>query len=157
MCIRDSSGAQARDFGFQITFFRTRVDATQQMRSRFAARHLLFAHAAVTDVQGRRFWHDQRIARAGFDVASASETDTALRLRDWSLVRASNGGYQARIAGDDFALELAFAPTQAVLLQGDGGLSRKGPQAQQFSTYYSLPQLAFQGTITVQGLSLIHI
>ena len=43
-------GASARQFGFQITFFRTRVEATQAMRSRFAARHLLFAHAAVTDV-----------------------------------------------------------------------------------------------------------
>ena len=83
---RSGSGTQARDFGFQITFFRTRVDATQQMQSRFAARNLLFAHAAVTEVQARRFWHDQRIARAGFEVANASETDTALRLRDWSLV-----------------------------------------------------------------------
>jgi predicted secreted hydrolase len=148
---RTGSGAQARDFGFQITFFRTRVEVTQQMQSRFAARHLLFAHAAVTEVQARRFWHDQRIARAGFEVASASETDTALRLRDWSLVRGSSGSYQARIAGDDFALDLAFTPTQEVLLQGDRGLSRKGPQAQQYSAYYSLPQLAFDGAITVQG------
>ncbi len=148
---RSGSGNQARDFGFQITFFRTRVDGTQQMRSRFAARHLLFAHAAVTEVQARRFWHDQRIARAGFDVASASESDTALRLRDWSLVRGADGVYQAHIAGDDFALDLAFTPTQGVLLQGDRGLSRKGPQPQQFSAYYSVPQLAFEGSITVQG------
>jgi len=147
---RAGNGPQAREFGFQITFFRTRVDNTQQMQSRFAARQLLFAHAAVTDVQGRRFWHDQRIARAGFDVATASETDTAIRLRDWSLVR-HNGVYQARIQGDDFALDLAFTPTQEVLLQGDLGRSRKGPDAKQFSAYYSLPQLAFEGAITVQG------
>lgn len=148
---RSGSGAQARDFGFQITFFRTRVDGTQQMQSRFAARQLLFAHAAVTEVQARRFWHDQRIARAGFEVAQASETDTALRLRDWSLVRGANGVYQARIAGDAFALELDFTPTQPVLLQGERGLSRKGPRPQQFSAYYSVPQLAFEGAITVQG------
>ena len=147
---RCGTGAQARDFGFQITFFRARVDNTQQMKSRFAARQLLFAHAALTDVQGRRFWHDQRIARAGFDVASASETDTALRLRDWSLVR-TNGVYQARIKGDDFALELAFTPTQELLLQGDKGVSRKGPDPGQSSNYYSLPQLALDGTITLQG------
>ena len=147
---RAGSGVQARDFGFQITFFRARVDNTQQMQSRFAARQLLFAHAAVTDVQGRRFWHDQRIARAGFDVAAASEADTALRLRDWSLVR-TNGVYQARIAGDDFKIELAFTPTQQLLLQGDAGLSRKGPDAGQSSSYYSLPQLALDGVITVQG------
>jgi len=148
---RSGQGTQARDFGFQITFFRTRVEGTQQMQSRFAARHLLFAHAAVTEVQGRRFWHDQRIARAGFEVGQAGESDTDLRLRDWSLVRAANGSYQARIAGTDFALDLSFTPTQELLLQGDRGLSRKGPQPAQFSAYYSQPQLAFDGAITVRG------
>lgn len=133
---RTGAGAQARVFGFQITFFRTRVDNTQQMTSRFAARQLLFAHAAVTDVQGRRFWHDQRIARAGFEVAKVSETDTAVRLRDWFLVRNAAGVYQTRVGGDEFALELAFTPTQDVLLQGDQGLSRKGPEPRQSSMYY---------------------
>src|SRR3954471_541220 len=77
----------ARTFGFQVTFFRARVDATQGMQSRFAAKQLLFAHAAVTDVQGKKLWHDQRIARAGFGIAEASDKDAQLTLRDWSLNR----------------------------------------------------------------------
>ena len=36
-----------REFGFQLTFFRSRVEATQAMTSRFAAKQLLFAHAAT--------------------------------------------------------------------------------------------------------------
>ena len=144
------SGAQARGLGFQLTFFRARVDNTQAMQSRFAAKQLLFAHAAVTDVLGQRFWHDQRIARQGFELAFASELDTALRLRDWSLVR-QGGVYAARITAADFELHLSFTETQPVLLQGDNGLSRKGPAATQASYYYSQPQLAFQGTITLQG------
>ena len=60
-----------REFGFQLTFFRSRVDDTQAMRSAFAAKQLIFAHAAVTDLQGRRLLHDQRIARAGFGIAEA--------------------------------------------------------------------------------------
>ncbi len=140
----------ARAVGFQLTFFRARVQATQNMRSQFAARQLLFAHAAVTDVQRQRFWHDQRIARAGFEVAAASETDTALRLRDWSLDHDS-GRYRARIAAQDFNLELDFTSTQPVLLQGDRGWSRKGPRPEQASFYYSRPQLAFRGQITLQG------
>ncbi len=147
---RVGEGAQARDFGFQLTFFRARVDATQNMASRFAARQLLFAHAAVTDVQGKRFWHDQRIARQGFGVASASEQDTAIRLRDWSLVRQGDG-YAARIAATDFELSLSFSATQGVLLQGSNGLSRKGPDPQQASHYYSQPQLAFVGEVRIQG------
>src|SRR5207342_2379858 len=60
--------AGAREFGFQLTFFRSRVDATQAMRSAFAAKQLIFAHAAITDLDGRKLWHDQRIAREGFGI-----------------------------------------------------------------------------------------
>ena len=139
-----------RDFGFQVTFFRTRIDAAQGMSSRFAAKQLVFAHAAVTDVQGRKLWHDQRIAREGFDIALAAPDETNVKLRDWSLERRSNA-YFARLTAGDFSLALQFNPTQAPLLQGDRGLSRKGPQPEQASYYYSEPQLAVRGSISLQG------
>ena len=142
-----------REFGFQVTFFRTRVDATQAMTSGFAAKQLVFAHAAVTDVRGRKLRHDQRIAREGFGVVGASQDDTAIRLRDWSL-RRENGAYVAHVPAAGFALALHCAPTQPLLLQGRQGLSRKGPQEQQASYYYSEPQLAVSGTITLQGEAL---
>lgn len=142
-----------REFGFQVTFFRSRVDATQAMTSALAARQLIFAHAAVTDVQGGRLWHDQRIARSSgspeLDQASAAEDDTHLRLRDWSLQRRADG-YAARITAGDFSLELQFMPTQPLLLQGELGLSRKGPDAAQASYYYSLPQLATGGRLRLK-------
>jgi predicted secreted hydrolase len=142
--------AAERSFGFQVTFFRTRVDRTQQMQSRFAAKQLLFAHAAVTDVRGRQLRHDQRIARAGFGIAEAATSDASLRLRDWSLVR-DGETWRARVPAEGFALDLRCAPTQPVLLQGRQGLSRKGPNEAQASYYYSLPQLAVSGRISVQG------
>jgi predicted secreted hydrolase len=140
-----------REFGFQVTFFRSRVDPTQAMRSRFAAKQLVFAHAAITDVKGRKLWHDQRIAREGFELASAAEGDTHVHLRDWSLQRQPVGTYVARIAANELALQLECTPTQAILLQGDQGLSRKGPQPEQASYYYSQPQLAVSGVLTLQG------
>jgi predicted secreted hydrolase len=154
------AGGAAREFGFQLTFFRSRVDATQAMASQFAARQLLFAHAALTDVQGRRLWHDQRIARAGFGVAEASERDTDLRLRDWSLRRQEavppGGGaavstYAALLPAQDFGLDLQLSATQPLLLQGRQGLSRKGPQPEQASYYVSQPQLAVRGALVLQG------
>ncbi len=148
--ITGQARAGEREFGFHVTFFRTRVDATQGMTSRFAAKQLLFAHAAVTDVQGRKLWHDQRIAREGFDVAFAAQSDTRVRLRDWSLERLPDA-YDARVTSADFALELRCAPTQPLLLQGAQGLSRKGPQPEQASYYYSQPQLAVSGAITLRG------
>jgi predicted secreted hydrolase len=142
--------AGARDFGFQLTFFRSRVAATQAMRSDFAARQLIFAHAAITDLEGRKLWHDERIARAGFGVASAAEEDTDVRLRNWTLKRDASG-YTAKLPAEGFGLDLRFSPAQPVLLQGKDGLSRKGPDAEQASYYYSEPQLATQGRLTLQG------
>ncbi|PHM20379.1 MAG: carotenoid 1,2-hydratase [Curvibacter sp. PD_MW3] len=147
-----------RLFGFQLTFFRSRVDATQGMVSRLAARQLIFAHAAVTDVQNKKLWHDQRIARASgdarFDQAHASERDTDIALRDWTLQRqASPAGdvYSAQILASDFQLALQFTARQPLLLQGSQGLSRKGPAQEQASYYYSQPQLAVRGRITLKG------
>jgi len=151
------AGEQAA-LGFQVTFFRSRVDATQGMQSRLAARQLLFAHAAVTDVRGKKLWHDQRIARwsgepAGrnpADTASASTEDTSVGLRDWSL-RRTGADLQAQIPATDFTLNLTFKATQPVLLQGAEGLSRKGPEEKQSSYYYSVPQLQVSGSIALQG------
>ena len=144
---------KGRVFGFQVTFFRSRVEATQAMRSHFAAKQLVFAHTALTDLEGRSLLHDQRMARTAGGQAFASETDTDLRLRNWSLVRRS-GQYHALIAAEGFTLDLQFTPTQPVLLQGDKGLSRKGPEPAQASYYYSVPQLTTQGRIVLQGRSL---
>lgn len=151
-----------KPWGFQLTFFRSRVDGTQTMQSAFAAKQLLFAHAAVTDVRADRLLHDQRIARAGFGVARASESDTDIRLQDWSLVRSNQSGptgkdgqlgsrYQAHIVTAAFDLNLQFDSTQPLLIQGQEGLSRKGPEPSQASYYYSQPQLAVLGSLSVGG------
>jgi predicted secreted hydrolase len=153
-----------REFGFQVTFFRSRVPNTQGMQSAFAAKQLIFAHCAVTDVQGKKLHHDQRIARAGFGIAQASEADTDVRLRDWLLKRVANAAlaataaspspaaqYETQIKATDFDLNLKFIETQALLLQGNNGLSRKGPEEKQASYYYSKPHLQTEGRITLRG------
>ena len=138
----------AREFGFQVTFFRSRVEGTQGMTSQFAAKQLIFAHGAVTDVQGKKLLHDQRIVREGFDVGRASTTDTDVQIKDWSLKRSANG-YTAQLNGKGFKISLNLKPTQPVLLQGIDGLSKKGPDEKNASYYYTEPQLQTQGVITV--------
>lgn len=152
--ITGHASAGAREFGFQVTFFRSRVDEAQALKSRFAARQLIFAHAAVTDLQGARLWHDQRIAREGFGIATAGIEDTDLRLRDWTLARTGPvdaSRYAARVRARDFALDLRFDATQPLLLQGRDGLSRKGPERSQASYYYSQPQLRTGGQLRLRG------
>jgi predicted secreted hydrolase len=161
-----ATSAGGREWGFQVTFFRSRVPGTQDMRSVFAAKQLIFAHCALTDVQGKKLHHDQRMARQGFGIAQASELGTDVKLRNWTLQHtnpafsvaarptaqaAAAPRYEARIAAQDFTLDLNFTETQPLLLQGNNGLSRKGPDEAQASYYYSQPQLAAHGHITLQG------
>ena len=143
----------ALSYGWQITFFRVQTGIAREHPSAFAARQLLFAHAAVTDVSEARLRHDQQLAREGFGIAGADRDDMRLVLRDWSLRRGGDGAYRARAASRSagFAFDLALAPTQAVLLQGDAGFSRKGPRAEQASHYVSQPQLDATGTLELDG------
>ncbi len=133
--------------GFQITFFRSRPASDPRNPSAFAPRQILFAHAALSDPKLGRLLHDQRIARQGFGLAEASTADTDIVLDDWRLKRQADGRFAAKAGGKAFGLDLTFAPTQAVLLQGDGGYSQKGPLPSEASHYYSLPHLKVSGMV----------
>ena len=145
--LRTSDG---RDLGFQVTFFRSRLAVDPANPSAFSPSQILFAHAGLSDPAAGRLWHDGRIARQGLGLAEASSADADVRIDDWRLLRRPDGRFTARAASQAFALDLLFAPTQPVLLQGDRGFSRKGPGAGQASHYYSLPHLKVSGAV-VQG------
>lgn len=147
--------------GFQLTFFRSRNDAVRADHpSRFAARHLLFADVALTDLQAGRLHHTQRIARwSGRDdsqVAFASQADTHAVLQGWRLQREGGTGASRYVAVLDarrdagFALELQLTATQPLLLHGDAGYFRRG-ESKAASHYYSEPQLAVTGRLTRSG------
>jgi predicted secreted hydrolase len=140
--------AQGRDIGFQITFFRNRSGVAEASTSRFAPKQLLFAHAAIADPAVQRLRIDQRAAREGFGLAYASSGHTDVRIDDWSLVQ-DGERFTAKIAARDFALDLSIASHAPPLLQGDHGVSRKGPDPVDASYYYSRPQLAVTGTLTL--------
>jgi predicted secreted hydrolase len=152
--------AQATDdapaFGFQLTFFRSRTGLATDVPSRFAARQLLFAHAALTDLAGQRMTHAERIARWTGDAnaahAAASQADTVLHIGGWRLVR-DGGSYRAALDDEaaGFGYELTLDITQSLLLQGEAGFSRKGPDPAQASHYYSQPQLAVRGRLRHAG------
>ena len=140
------STQKGEPLGFQVTFFRTKPDIDDANPSAFAARELLVAHCAISDPKRGRLWQDQRIRRAGLGLADAAQGDTHVWIDRWSLERDA-GAYSARIDAEDFSLDLTLSPTQAVLLNGDAGVSRKGPAAQAASYYYSLPHMKVAGSI----------
>jgi predicted secreted hydrolase len=132
--------------GFQITFFRAKPDIDQNNPSSFAPRQLLIAHCAISDPKRGRIWQDQRIRRAGLGLAEAATGDANVRIDRWSLQRDA-AAYSATIDAEDFSLDLRLEPTQRLMLNGDAGVSRKGPAEKAASYYYSLPHMRVTGSI----------
>lgn len=145
--------------GLQLTFFRLRPALDTDNPSAFAAHQLIVAHAAIADPRRAALLHESRLARAGFGIAQAGEGDTRVGIDHWSLDRDPvTGIYAGRAKGASFTLEIQARPTQPVLLQGQGGYSRKGPPdaagtsgQPAASYYYSEPQLALTAQLELDG------
>jgi predicted secreted hydrolase len=159
--LADPQAPAGPPLGFQLTFFRSRTGLGGASASRFAPRQLLFGHAALTlpgaDPSQGRHLHAERIARWNGDPGAAGARaalhDADIALPPWTL-RRQGDAWRARLPADDFTLDVTLTRTQPLLLQGDAGFSRKGPQEAQASHYYSEPQLAAQAAITLGGRRL---
>ena len=138
--------------GFQVTFFRVRTLRGEHNPSLFAPRQLILAHAAVSDPQLGRLRHAERVARALPPLAEVSSGGhVAARLGDWSLLQHDDGHYSTSAGVEDFSFALDFTTTAPPVLRGDTGFSQKTADPRNASHYYSRPQLAVQGTLTLAG------
>jgi predicted secreted hydrolase len=145
--LQDDTGTRR---GFQITFFRSRNAGADVNPSQFAAKQLMFAHAAIADGAQGRLLRAERSARAGFDLAIASEQTLEVLIDRWSL-RTRGDRYIAAVESDEFVLQLELIATQPTLLQGEQGFSRKGADKGAASYYYSLPHLKVAGSLSLEG------
>lgn len=143
-----------RPLGFQITFFRVRTGIGERNTSRFAPRQLLLAHAAIADPDFGRLRHSERAARAGFGHAGYTIGRSKVWIGNWRFAQQENAQgqrYQASVRGEDFAYDLALDATTPPLLNGQQGFSRKAAEPRHASFYYSRPQLAVSGSLSLNG------
>ncbi len=141
-----------RPLGFQVTFFRVRTGVGEASPSAFAPRQLVMAHAAIADAQLGRLRHDERSARVGFGRAGFETERTAVWCGDWRFAL-DGGRYRVEVRAADFAYALDLTPDGPPLLNGKAGFSAKAPDPRHASYYYSRPQLAVSGTVTLDGRS----
>ncbi|MBC5811604.1 MAG: carotenoid 1,2-hydratase [Candidatus Eremiobacteraeota bacterium] len=151
-----------RRFGFELTFFRAGLrpgdPVPQAGRSRWRGNQLFPAHFALTDESGRRFFHDERLAREALGFGAASSSRLAVRADDWALEGMPIGsGARQRItlhASAAFgSLALRATPLKDPAIHGRGGVSRKGACASCASHYYSFTRLATTGTVRLADAS----
>jgi predicted secreted hydrolase len=139
--------------GFQSTFFRVRTGIGEDNPSAFAPRQLILAHAAIADPRLGRLRHDERAARAGFGRAGFAVGEANVWIGDWRFEQRA-GGYRAEVRSKEFAYALNLAPDGPPLLNGAAGFSAKAPDPRHASYYYSRPQLAVAGNVTLAGRSV---
>src|SRR5258708_34756571 len=61
--------SDGRKFGFELTFFREGVNRDPGSTANWDLRDLYLAHFAVSDLDGKKFFHVQRTNRAGPGLA----------------------------------------------------------------------------------------
>jgi predicted secreted hydrolase len=136
--------------GFQLTFFRSRTQHAVDNPSRLAPQQLLFAHAALAVAKQDVFLHANRAGRLSGTSLRAETADTNLQFEDWHLrrlQRAASEVYEGHFSGEGFSLSFEASAQQPVILRGQGGVSQKGPQAEQASYYYSRAPLRVNANV----------
>ena len=81
--MRSKSGER---FGFQLTFFRTQIspsDAREEWpepASNWRTQQIYMAHAAVSDLGGKRFFRSEMTLRGALDMAGAKQTPEGITV-----------------------------------------------------------------------------
>jgi len=125
--LKDAAG---KEYGFQLTFFRVR--------------ELSLAHFAWSDVAGKRFRYEEKAHLILPGIAAAEEGRLSVSNENWSAEEA-RGIHRLRAAGRGWELSLVLRAAKPPVVNGENGISRKGPGADNYSRYVSITRLAATG------------
>jgi len=138
-------------YGAQWTLFRqaTKPGAEQEG---WANQQLWMGHAAVTRADTHRT--SETFARGGVGQAGADTNPFLAWIDSWEMraagpMNAANmAPLELKATGADFSYALRLDADRPLVLQGDGGYSRKSLR-EQASFYYSQPHFSAKGSITI--------
>ena len=151
--------ADGKAFGYELTFFRRGIDRpkAEENPSRWAVRDLYFAHFALTDGAGKRFYNTDKISREAIGKAGAERDRLEVWIDRWRAVQESNGTIRLQAAaegepeGANWKIDLTLTPEKPPVIQGIDGISRKGGEPGQASHYISFTRLQTKGTFSIDG------
>jgi len=144
---------QGEEFGVQFTVFRQAIRSAPVGDNPWEPDQLYLVHFAVTDVARGRHRATERLARGHPALAGARAEPFAVWVDGFSLQAPGGGldGMRLEAVTADFGAVLRLDPRKPIVLQGDRGLSAKGPL--QASYYYSVTRLAVAGELTLDGVT----
>jgi predicted secreted hydrolase len=142
--------AEGHRFGFELTFFRQAVSRDPTKTAAWDVKDLYLAHLALSDLDGRKFYHAERTNRSGPGIAGASETVGRIWNGNWQILwEGSDQKLQA--IQEQFQLHLALHSEKPPVIHGVNGLSQKAEGKGHASHYISLTRLATAGSIELDG------
>ncbi|MGM0553548.1 MAG: lipocalin-like domain-containing protein [Pseudomonadota bacterium] len=149
-------GPDGERLGFHITFFRVGLapelaGERHWQASAWASPDIWMAHTAVVDPGAGHHGSEERFARDGAGLAGASTPVGRVWVEDWRLAGLDTPRWELDFSVGDDRLELQLRPQRAPVLQGEAGLSRKGPEPGDASYYYSVPRIAVSGEVYRNG------
>ena len=155
-----ASQRSVREFGVQFTVFRQGLDARSGETpvatdgpEAWRTGQGYMAHVALSDVEAGRHLAAERFSRGHPALAGARADPFRVYLDDWQLA-AIGGDFSPLLLtakSAEFSADLVLTVKRPVVLQGERGLSRKGPD--DASYYYSIPRIEARGEIVVGGSS----
>lgn len=155
-----------RHFGYELTIFRFALSPSKEgdlsRASEWAANQLYMGHFALADIHTETFHRFERFSRGAAKLAGARASPPHVWLEDWSMESSSDSLFPLRIRAqqDEVAIDFTLEQAKPMVLQGEQGLDKKGPEPGNASYYYSFTRLPTTGSITlgdesfaVEGLS----
>lgn len=146
--------AEGRPFGFQLTFFRQALSpivTSVANASHWRGHQIYSAHFTLSDIAAKEFYPIERFSRGAVSLAGATTEPYSVWLEDWSATEIAPGRVRLQAQSADTALDLVVTQHLPPILQGDRGLSQRGPELGNAAYYYSLVQQPTSGTITIHG------
>ncbi len=144
--------ADGHRYGFELTFFRQAVRRDAAMATVWDLRDLYLAHLALSDLDGGKFYHTERVNRSGPGIAAVSESLGRVWNGNWRIQW--EGSNQRLVAIDArFQLNLTLRSEKAPVIHGENGVSQKADGPGRASHYISLTRLATFGSIELGGKS----
>jgi predicted secreted hydrolase len=146
------TSADGHHFGFELTFFRQGTDRNAEKNKTWDVQDLYLAHLALSDLDGGKFYHTERLNRRGPGIAGTSETQGKVWNGNWQ-VKWNGEDQELQAIDKDFALNLNLHPEKPPVIHGANGISQKSAGAGHASHYISLTRLSTKGEITLRGKS----